>query len=58
LECAGIKPAATMDEIFKESDDGIDFNAGSNIEDTEEGKNSDNSEEEEDSECNIMSTCL
>jgi hypothetical protein len=50
----GIKPAATMDEILKDRNEDIDFNAGSNIEDTKECKNSDNLEEEEDSECNVM----
>jgi len=38
LEHAGIKPAATTDEILEESDEDIDFNTGSNIKNIKEGK--------------------
>jgi hypothetical protein len=45
LERAGIKPAATTDEIFHGSDDEIEFNTLLDNEEIEEDKNSDNLDE-------------
>ena len=56
LECTGIKPAMTIDEICGDSAEEVDFNLGNKIDRGREGEDSDDSyvNKEEDSDDDNM----
>lgn len=58
LEYAGIKPAATTDEIFDGSAEEVDFNMGNEVDDRKEGNTFDNSIEEDSDSNNMLKQAL